>query len=227
MRRYATAGTVLFCLIAMTQVPLARPAPQGVDFQPVEASSVSDVAAPFQSVAKGVVVMDVRVSDRGAIRDIKVLNSLASVTQAAVNSVKGWTFKPAMLAGAPVASGITVAAVFNPQCLFLPTASAIRPQREPQGATASGFQPAGVIEASVPSCPYGAALLSASVILQASIDATGHLKGTQALRDVPPFTASAAQSLNSWKFAPARLNGNPTESKLIVAFFFRQPATFP
>lgn len=227
MRRLIATGIGLICLSALPLVPLAGALPQEADFQPVEASSVSGITAPFQSVATGVVVLDVLVSDRGKVRDIQVRNSLASVTDSTVNSVKGWTFKPAMLARMPVASSITVAAVFNPQCLFLPVSKAVTLQPQTPAGTASDFQPAGVISANVPPCPYGAALLSASVVVQASIDASGHLTGTKALRDVPPFTAPAAQSLKGWSFAPARLNGSPAASKVIVAFYFRQPARIP
>ncbi len=227
MRRFFAVAITFVGLSFLSPVRLARAVPQSVDFQPVEAASVSAVMAPYNTITTGTVVLKILVSENGRVQDIKVQNAVASLTQSAVSSVRGWTFKPAMMDGTPVASSITVAAAFNTQCLFTAPSNALKLQAEPQPAAASGYQPVGVISANVSPCPYGATLLSASVVLQASIDASGNVARTRTLRDVPPYTAAAAQSLNGWKFAPAKFNGDPTESKVIVAFFFRQAGITP
>jgi len=41
------------------------------------------------------------------------------------------------------------------------------------------------------------------------------------LRDVPPFTAVAQQSLRDWKFSAAAQNGRAENSEMLVAFVFR------
>jgi hypothetical protein len=225
MRRPFAVGIVLVCLVSLAQFPLARAVPQDDTFQPVEPLTVGAITSSPASVATGIVVLKVFVSKDGMVEDIRVQRALASVTESTIAAVKGWTFKPALMDGTPAASTITVVGVFNNQCVYTQPPKPPTPETKQQPDPAGGFQAVGVVFAPLPECPVRASLLSASVVIEASVDATGDLKATRVLRDVPPFTAAASQRLKDWKFTPARLFGTPIDSKVVLAFYIRQPAS--
>jgi predicted nucleic acid-binding protein len=67
--------------------------------------------------------------------------------------------------------------------------------------------------------------LDADVILAAH-DEAGKVQSTKVLRDGPPFTTAALEATQDWRFAPATLNGTPVESKTVLVFCFRPPASY-
>jgi TonB family protein len=92
-----------------------------------------------------------------------------------------------------------------------------------QARIQSSFQPAEVTFAGFPKYPHGALLLAATVILEATVNEAGKVQSTMVLRDVPPFTAKAIQAVGDWRFMPATLSGKRVESRVVLAFNFRQP----
>jgi hypothetical protein len=88
------------------------------------------------------------------------------------------------------------------------------------GARASMYKPAKAVAAADTQYPFQTAA-DGIVVFDVSIGARGEVKKISALVDVPPFTASAEQSLRSWKFAPAAQNGRAEDSEMLVAFAFR------
>ena len=59
------------------------------------------------------------------------------------------------------------------------------------------------------------------VVFNVSVGREGGIRGIKALSDIPPLTAAAQSSLQSWKFKPALLNGSGENSQMLVAFAFR------
>ena len=59
------------------------------------------------------------------------------------------------------------------------------------------------------------------VVFNVSVGRDGGVQGIQTLSDIPPLTAAAQSSLQSWKFKPALLNGTRETSQMLVAFVFR------
>ena len=58
------------------------------------------------------------------------------------------------------------------------------------------------------------------VVFNVSVGRDGGILGTTTLSDIPPLTAAAQSSLQSWKFKPALLNGTRETSQMLVAFVF-------
>jgi len=208
--------------------PLAPCAPKTTEeshFQPAEAVSVSDVRVPIRSIANGTVVLDVMISEEGKVTNVQVRRNIASLTEQAVRSVKTWKFEPAKLNGKAVTSRITVAVTFNPASLLaanVPLPPLVHQDDEVR--IQSSFQPPEVTRATFPTLPANT-LIPGAVILEVGINEAGRAQSTKALRGAPPFTTTAIQAIEDWRFIPATLNGRPVESKVVLVFCFRQPVS--
>ena len=235
MGKLFAAAITLAWLSAQPLAPRAREVTEEPHFQSAEAVSVSDVTIPFRSIANGTVVLDVRISEEGEVRNVQVRRDLASVTEEAVRSVKTWKFAPAQFNGKAVTSRMTVAVTFNPVPLLAVTFNPAPPlaenvplppliHQDDEARIQSRFQPPQVTRATFPAYPLNALNLG-TVILQASINEAGKAQTAKALRDAPPFTSAAIKAIEDWRFMPATLDGRPVESKVVLVFCFRPPVS--
>lgn len=55
------------------------------------------------------------------------------------------------------------------------------------------------------------------------IDETGRVTGADTVQDVAPYSDALRQSLRGWRFEPARAQGRPVRSRVLVLGFFRPP----
>src|SRR3977135_2647218 len=107
------AGLMIFLLASCSTQSLAQ-----VPFKPAEVISAGDIPYPIQSIADGVVVLDVSLDEKGAITGSTVVRDIPSLTSAATSSVQSWKFSPASMRGKPEQSLIRVAVVFRPRAYF-------------------------------------------------------------------------------------------------------------
>jgi TonB family protein len=180
-------------------------------------------------MANGTVVLDVMISEEGEVRNVQVRRDIASETEEAVRSVKTWKFAPAKFNGKAVTSRMTVAVTFNPSPYSSPPLAESVPlppliHQNDEARIQSSFQPPEVTRATFPTYPLNALNLG-TVILEASINEAGKAQSAKVLRDAPPFTTTALQAIEDWRFMPATLNGRPVESKVVLVFCFRQPVS--
>ncbi len=226
MGRLFAAAFALAWLSAQPLAPWTRVTEES-HFQPPEAVSVSDVTIPYRSVANGTVVLDVMISEEGEVRNVQVRRDIASETEEVVRSVKTWKFEPAKLNGKAVRSRMTVAVTFNPAPPLsenIPLPPLIH--QDDEARIQSSFQPSEVTRATFPTYPVtalGYPVWPGTVILEPSINEAGKVQSTKTLRDAPPFTTTAIQAIEDWRFIPATLNGTRVESKVVLVFCFRQP----
>jgi TonB family protein len=69
---------------------------------------------PPMAFGGGVVFLEVGVDAAGAVSTVKVLGAAPPFDDAAVETVKGWRFRPAQVNGAPTATLVYVAVAFRP-----------------------------------------------------------------------------------------------------------------
>ena len=62
---------------------------------------------------QGIVILEAVIGTDGHIRDVKVLQSIPLLDQAAIDAVKQWVYSPALMNGQPVAVAITVTVNFT------------------------------------------------------------------------------------------------------------------
>jgi hypothetical protein len=75
--------------------------PNGSPFEPGGVVSATDIKYPTQSVAVGTVVLELTVDEKGLLEDVHAVRQIETLTEIAVNGVKGWQFKRAQLGVRP------------------------------------------------------------------------------------------------------------------------------
>ena len=58
------------------------------------------------------------------------------------------------------------------------------------------------------------------VIIEATIDAEGHVVATRILRSVPLLDEAALDAVRQWQYTPAKLNGEPVSVLMTVTVRF-------
>src|SRR6266478_14597 len=81
--------------VAVVLVCCAIPTLAQTPFKAPEVISATDIPYPIQSIADGVVVLDVSLDDKGAITGSTVMRDIPSLTSAATSSIRSWKFTPA------------------------------------------------------------------------------------------------------------------------------------
>jgi TonB family protein len=90
-----------------------RPWMPGED-SPAIPQRVIDPGYPAASLAKGAVILELRVNAAGSVTSVKTVESVAELTEKTETAVKKWTFSPAILSGEAVASTAYVVISFVP-----------------------------------------------------------------------------------------------------------------
>jgi outer membrane biosynthesis protein TonB len=208
------AGLVIF--LASFSIQSLAQAP----FKPAEVISAGDIPYPVQSIADGVVVLDVSLDEKGAITRTTVVRDIPSLTSAATSSVQSWKFSPASMRGKPEQSLIRVAVVFRPRAYFAagPAFTPILSERGSNRADQT-YIPPGIVSVSYPLYPINAAA-PGTVVIQVTVGRSSAVQRLRVVRDLPPFTQVSVRAVNKWRFQTATLDGKPVASALGVGFVF-------
>ena len=192
-------------------------------FEPGGVVSATDIRYPAQSVSVGTVVLELTVDEKGLVEEVLAVRRIETLTETAVDSVKGWKFKPALLDGKPTRSRITVAVLFNSVATYpYETALGAIPETEARSDASIEPEPIKVIAASFVRYPPNS-VTSGTVVLQAAVDTEGSIEKVVAIRDVPALTEPCMEALKNWKFQPAQQRGSSVSSSIFVAFVLRPP----
>jgi TonB family protein len=81
------------------------------------------------------------------------------------------------------------------------------------------FEPVEVVSTIDPIYPINAVSWG-TVILEVTVEETGEPGSIKVLRSLAPFTDQMQRAVKQWKFRPARLDGAPVRSSLIVVGSF-------
>ena len=209
-------GLMIFLLLASCSTQSLAQVP----FKPAEVISAGDIPYPVQSIADGVVVLDISLDEKGAVTGSTVVRDISSLTSAATSSVQSWKFSPASMRGKPVQSLIRVAVVFRPRTYFAagPAFTPILSEGESNRADQT-YVPPGIVSVSYPQYPINAAA-PGTVVVQVTVGRSSAIQRVKVVRDLPPFTKFALSAVNKWSFQTATLDGKPVASALGIAFVF-------
>ena len=88
----------------------------GGDLQPPR--KLKDVQPEYPALAQqarvqGVVIMEVRIDERGAVSDVRTLRSIPLLDQAAIDAVKQWQYEPTLMNGVAIPVIMTVTVNFS------------------------------------------------------------------------------------------------------------------
>lgn len=70
-------------------------------------------------------------------------------------------------------------------------------------------------------------VVSGTVVLEVALDDTGKITDIRVVRGIASLTEPAERSVRQWKFQPAKFDGKPVSSKIVVAFSFVPPNVGP
>jgi TonB family protein len=223
MRKLLAIAAALFLSSASFIASGQTPANSARIFRSAEVVSASQIEIPVNSVANGIVELNLTIGEAGNVEDVHVARPLVSATDEAVRSVKTWKFSPATMRGKPVESRLTVFVVFCPLAIPTPDLplTMIAGDAIPVAYILPSVSPE-VTEAKYP--PDGIArTVGGTVILRVLVGADGQPGLVRVVKDAPSMTESARIAVAGWKFSPAQVNGKPAISGVVVAFAFRNP----
>ncbi len=112
--------TLLAAAPALAQTPAAAPsAPLRIGGQTKAPERIHYVAPAYPAVAmaarvSGTVIIEATIDKEGSVTEARVLRSIATLDQAALNAVKQWKYKPTTIDGKPVPVIMTVSVNFTP-----------------------------------------------------------------------------------------------------------------
>src|SRR6266567_7053978 len=96
MRNFLTAMAAIISLVPRL---VGAPPPNASAFEAAKIVSGADIAYPTKSIAVGTVVLEVTVDEKGMVEGVCPIREIQSLTETAVESVRNWRFKPAVLNG--------------------------------------------------------------------------------------------------------------------------------
>lgn len=115
-----------------------------------------------------------------------------------------------------LATSITLAAVL----VAAQAGQRNRAQVEPE------FIPAQVVAAADAPYPH-TSIAEGTVVFEVTVGASGQVEAIRPLRSIASLTEAGQRSLRQWRFRPAKLDGRPVKSTIIVAFSFTRPIVAP
>jgi TonB family protein len=193
-------------------------------FSPPEILTAGDVQSPINSIASGIVILDVSLNSGGEITKIDIPRPIASLASIAKSAARSWKFKPASSEGAACPGVLRVAFAFRPRAIYV-TPPAFVPLSVPEGGSPdkqAGYIPPGITAVAYPTYPINAANVGA-VVVHVALDAEGKVSDVAAVRPFNPFTRFALEAARAWSFRPATLDGTPLPSAVVIVFVFTPP----
>jgi len=216
MQRICVDAGVAIVMVLSFAIHIFAQAP----FKPPEVISAPDIPFPIQSIADGVVVLDVSLDAKGAVTGVTVVRDVPSLTSPATSEIRTWKFSPATKLGRREPSTMRIAVAFRPRSYFaadpsfIPVHSAVGPNHVDQG-----YVPPGIVSVTYPQYPINAAA-PGTVVIQVTVGKSSAIQHLKVVRDLPPFTQFALSATNKWRFQAATLDGKPIASNLAIAFVF-------
>ncbi|MGA7855276.1 MAG: energy transducer TonB [Candidatus Acidiferrales bacterium] len=221
MRKNLTRALAAILLIYAALAGAQSKTSAAPHFLPPDITSATDVAYPINTLAAGLVSLEVNLTAAGQVENLKVVRDIPGLTARAISAVTSWTFTPAKLDGQAVESSINVHVVFNPgtpqnQNLQL-TPGAPVPQPNPPG-----YLPPTLSQISDATYPPNS-IAQGAVVLDLRIDKSGQIKKITTIRAIPSLTVAAIAAAKTWSVNPAKLNDNAEPAHVALAFVFRSP----
>jgi TonB family protein len=190
---------------------------------------------------EGTVVLNVLISDAGAVNEATVVSGDPDLAQAAVDAIKQWKYKPYTADGKPTPVETQVrfgfhlkgppysfdqeeATSFPPKLVHLDVSSTPAPQVAGSRLRVSSGVAAGLILKKVePVYPQEAkdAHIQGIVVLHVIIDTAGNVTATKWVTGPKELFTSAADAVRKWKYRGYLLNGKPIELDTTVEINYR------
>lgn len=205
--------STLASLVVGAALPLS--ALSAVVTQPAPKHTVAPQLSSEIAEASGEVRVLVRINEYGYVTDAAVETSTnEALNRSALDAIRDWSFVPATEDGQPIASKAIQPFHFNDGAIVL-------------SDKAAGDAHPRASRRIAPQLDERLEHITGKVVLQASLDAAGHVTDVQARSSShQELVEPAAAALKGWSFEPATKAGQPVASKVIVPFHFQGAGAF-
>jgi len=170
---------------------------------------------------EGIVILEARADERGNVDKVRVLRSKDPyLSQAALEAVRQWKYKPFYRKGKPTPIVFTVTVRFK-----------LHEEERPEKSLTKGvvlakgeIKPPKLIKKVDPVYPLQAKQkgIEGIVILEAQTDAKGNVVKVNVLKSESTlFNLAAIEAVKQWKYQPLIINGQPTPVMFTVTVVFK------
>ena len=177
---------------------------------------------PYPQVARtqgweGIVVLRIVVGAGGDVENVKTQTSSGypALDESATQSIKAWRFDPAKDGEFPIAAAVDVPIRFSLDEYGIKF-SRDEPEPEPEPEPVKVRKPARLIKSERPDYPQTARQQGSegTVVLRITVGAGGDVEkvAIQESSGFPELDESAAQSVKTWRFDPAKVGDDPISS---------------
>ena len=156
---------------------------------------------------EGVVILEARTDEKGAVEEVKILRSIPLLNQAAIDAVKQWKYEPFISEGKPRGVLFTVTVRFD-----LKSGDKEKDIEEfAKGAVkvVGDITPPKLIKEVQPVYPEDArqGRVEGVVILSVKTAADGRVTDVMILRSIPLLNQAAIDAVKQWVYKPLLVNG--------------------
>ena len=113
MQKYTVIAGILMCSCLLAVTLAQTNEPTSPRFEPATVESSAEPVYPLMAMGAGTVVFEVSVDAEGDVQDVKFIKKSKAFDSPALEAIKKWKFKPALLDGKPVPSVVPVAFSFG------------------------------------------------------------------------------------------------------------------
>lgn len=174
-------------------------------------------APQLMTTTAGMVLLELTVSDRGAVTSTKIVKDVAPFGELTKKSIASWRFEPARNNRVATDSRVLVIGLYRPPAVLFPMPD-VPKAPAPSGDDAFPF-PTELVVPPYPPNRIGAA----TVLVVLDIDERGNVTSASSLGPETGFDDSAVSTARQWKFQPAMEEGTPVHSQAYMIVAFRQP----
>jgi TonB family protein len=199
---------------------------------------------------EGLVILEATTDTYGRMADVKVLQGVEALNQAAIDAVKQWVYEPMVIDGKPRPVVFTVTVRFRLDDKKKPSvvggveggvaggveggvvggvaggvAGGVEEMKKFEGDAVRAVgkvQPPKLVKQVDPVYPEAArkARVEGVVILEAKADEQGRVADTRILRSIPALDQAAIDAVKQWVYEPMLINGQPRKVVFTVTVRF-------
>jgi TonB family protein len=176
---------------------------------------------------EGVVTLEATTDKYGRVQeDVKVLNSVPELDQAAIDAVKQWVYEPMVIDGKPY--GVTFTSTFrfslkNERSGKSFEGGVTRADKKPPVPAVGNIKPPKLIKQVEPIYPREArkAGIAGVIIIEVTTDVYGRVINTKILRGIPVLDQAARDAVKQWVYAPKIIDEKPRGMIFVVTITFK------
>ena len=186
-------------------------------YEPPKLQGGSVKGVEIMTASAGAVLLDLTISDRGAVTNTRVVKDVAPFTDLMRDTARSWRFEPARDNRVATDSRVLVIGLYRPPALLFPVPE-VPAARPPDADDAIPFP----TKVAVPPYPPNR-IGDAMVLVEIEVDERGAVASATALSPETGFDDSAVSTARQWHFRPAQESGRPVRSRVYMIVSFRQP----